>query len=247
LKTIISRQNPEIISVAKLANAKEREKQQKFIAEGLRTCSALVQSSIKLAQLYVTEAMLEEAKKITTERFITVIDKPVMEKISISSSPSGMVGVFHIPPTPEPKTVQPGLVLASISDPGNMGTLIRTAAALNIKSVVIVEGVDIWNPKVIQATAGTIGNVSLFQWSWDELIRYKGSKKLYPLVISGGKNPSNHYNDGFLVVGSEAHGIPQKWLNNCNDRLTIPMPGNTESLNAAVAGSIALYLVYCPQ
>ena len=108
----------------------------------------------------------------------------------------------------------------------------------------IIEGVDPYSPKVVQASTGTIGMISLFQWSWQELLKNKGNLSLIALAVSGGKSPSEVTADNtLLVIGSEAHGIPKEWIEKCDDTLTLPMPGATESLNAAVAGSIALYVL----
>ena len=166
-----------------------------------------------------------------------------MEKISTTKTPSGYLAVFTIPKQPQP-TVERGIVLANITDPGNMGTLMRSAAAMNIKTVVVVDGVDPWSPKVVQASAGSVGTLTIYQCSWQELLKHKQEKKLCALVVKNGKAPQEHeLNDVFLVIGNEAHGIPSDWLNDCELKCTLPMPGKTESLNAAVAGSIALYLM----
>jgi len=80
-------------------------------------------------------------------------------------------------------------------------------------------------------------------WSWDMLLKNKGTVKLIAMVVAGGKKPNEMYFDNFLlVIGSEAHGISEKQIKDCDEKLTIAMPGKAESLNAAVAGSIAMYL-----
>ncbi|HSW74219.1 MAG TPA: RNA methyltransferase [Candidatus Limnocylindria bacterium] len=245
MKTITSRQNPEIVAVANLANPKKRAEQGMFIAEGIRTCAALVASPIKLAQLYVTEPMVEQAQKIAKDTKITVVHESVMEKIAQTSTPSGMVGVFIIPPQPSFDRLTSGLVLARVSDPGNMGTLIRSCVAFGVHTVVVVEGVDPWSPKVVQASAGTIGLVTVFALSWKELLEIKDTYSLCALTVKGGQKPSElETKDALLVIGSEAHGIPTEWLQDCEYKVTLPMPGKAESLNAAIAGSIALYEIH---
>ena len=243
MKTVTSRTNPAIKQMAALQHKKYRTQYGEFIAQGIRSCSALIAAGHMPTGLYIVESILPEAQKLVSEKLITLVPDHVMQKISSTTEPSGMVGQFAIPPAPKPENLTQGLVLAQVADPGNMGTLIRTAAALNTKSVVIVEGVDPWSPKVVQASAGTIGMVTIFQWSWDQLLAQKGNKKLRSLIVSGGQPPSKQaFENTLLVVGSEAHGIPLEWINSCESTMTLPMPGNAESLNAAVAGSIALYL-----
>jgi len=241
MKIITSRSNHLIKHVCTLHSKSGRYTHGEFIAEGLRTIQALIESKNTLVTLYILQGLPAD---ITYDQSrITFVTPEVMAKISTTKTPSGYLAVFKMPPQPLPELRQ-GIVLANISDPGNMGTLIRTAAAMNMHDVVIVEGCDPWSPKVVQATAGTIGAVTMHQYSWRELITIKKEKKLCALVVSNGKPLESVIDqDLLLVVGNEAHGIPQEWLNDCELRGTIAMPGNTESLNAAVAGSIALYIL----
>lgn len=246
LKTITSRTNPEVKHVAALKDKEARHERKQFIAEGSRVCAALAQGPLTLVQLYTTKAQLAEAQKIAKNYFITLVDDHVMEKMSTATTPSGILGIFQMPQQPSFSALTPGLVAAHITDPGNMGTLIRTCAALGIKSVVAVESVDIWSPKVVQASAGTIGNVQIFTPTWKALLTWKKDFPLYALVVKGGKNPQAiEPHNALLVVGNEATGIPKEWLRDCQGFVTIPMPGNAESLNAAVAGSLGLYLTFC--
>ncbi len=243
MKTITSRTNQEIKHLASLHAKKHRTEHSQFIAEGIRACSTLIKHGHLPYALYVTERNLPAAQAIIDDSQIVLVGDHVMEKISIATTPSGIVGLFSIPKSPSPDQLTNGLVLARIADPGNTGTLMRTAAALNAKSVVLIEGSDPWSPKVVQASAGTIGMLTIFQWSWEQLIAHKGNKKLYALIVSGGKDPQKlPWKNALLVIGSEAHGIPQEWVDTSDETVTLPMPGGTESLNAAVAGSIALYL-----
>ncbi len=245
MKHITSLQNAEIQALVKLADAKGRKQQQRFIAEGFNTCSTLINGSMELLQLYTTGILLEQAGQLAPESLITLVTDNVFKKISQAVSPSGILGVFKIPPTPNPEKMGPGIVLVNISDPGNMGTLIRSCAAFGKKTVIVIEGVDPWNAKVVQASAGTSANVMLFELTWPELLTHKRELLLCGLVATGGKNPKEvALNNALLVIGSEAHGIPAQWQKECDQLLSLPMPGHTESLNAAVAGSIAMYVAW---
>ncbi len=245
MKTITSLTNPDIKYLTSLHTAKGRAQHNQFIAEGIRICQTLIDGSIKLARLYTTHEMLTQAQQMASDDRITTVSVKIMEKISPSVSPSGIMGVFTIPKPLDLADLGSGLVLAQISDPGNMGALIRSAAALGARSVVVVEGADIWNPKVVQASAGTLGNVKIFRPSWQELLDAKGNLKLHALVVEGGASPEAvNKRDCLLVVGNEAHGINPAWLAQCDQEITLSMPGKIESLNAAVAGSIALYMVF---
>jgi TrmH family RNA methyltransferase len=243
IKTITSPTNPIIKHVVTLHSAKHRAELQEFIAESFRTISTIIKAGHQPITLFTTDEFLYDAQQLINDEKIIIVSPEVMDKISTAQSPSGLLATFRIPDNSSFNSLSSGLVLAQVTDPGNMGTLIRTAAAMNQKTVVCIETVDPWNPKVVQASAGAIGNVSIFRISWDELLQHTKNIPLYALVPSEGKHPDQvNLKNGLIVVGSESHGIPQEWINQCNEKITLPMPGNFESLNAAVAGSIALYL-----
>lgn len=245
MKKIQSRSNDDIQFVTNLHKEKNRTIHQLYIAEGIRTCKTLIDAGNITKRIYVTDALLPEAQKLVDEQYITVVTTSVMGKISTSKTPSGLLAVFRMPPEPSLDQMTSGLVLANISDPGNMGTLIRSCVAMNCSTVVIVDGTDPWSPKVVQSSAGAIGKVRIIQTSWDVLVEHKGKHKLCAMVVKDGKAPDQiNFTNTLLVVGNEAHGLPDAWINQCNSRVTIPMPGDMESLNAAVAGSIALYLAF---
>jgi TrmH family RNA methyltransferase len=244
MKIISSRQNPEIIDVTRLKQKKYRDLQKRFYAEGIRTCSTLVQSGIRSIMVYVTEHGYQEYERYCMKGPVTLVTDMVMEKLSDAQEPSGIVGVFAKPEEPSWDDISSGMVLAEVSDPGNMGALIRSCAAFNAQSVIIIGGADVWHPKVVQASAGTHGYVAIISITWPELMEYKlPTSALLALVSSHGISIDAYKqsDNAFLVVGNEAHGIPEAWVAQCDERITITMPGKTESLNAAVAGSIALY------
>ena len=248
IRTITSTSNEEIKEIAKLGSTKERATQGRFIAEGTRVCTTLMNAGLKPEQIYVTdEEHAEQLRPIVSEKKITLVQSHVMEKMSQAVTPSGVLGVFPIPSKPSITSMSSGVVLAKIADPGNLGTLMRTAAAMNKRTVVLVSSVDPYSPKVVQSSAGYIAHLDIFRLDWDTLLKAKTKQnlKLVALVVSDGKNPDKiDFQDSLLVVGSEAHGIPEPWLDTCDEHMTLPMPGNIESLNAAVAGSIALYVAY---
>jgi len=243
MESITSLTNPFIKSVVALHDAKGRKEQGLFLADGVRICTTLLASKISLHTLLVTEPFYEQGVALAGDRCIRVSQK-VMEKVSPQSSASGILGIFEIPEPPAIDTLSSGLVMAGISDPGNMGTLFRTAVAFGVHSVVVVGGADPYNPKVVQASAGTLGMVSLFEFSWETLEKEAHEKglTLAALVMKGGESPAElDAKKALLIVGSEAHGIPTEWFAHIDQKITLPMPGGTESLNAALAAGIALY------
>lgn len=245
MKIITSLLNPEVKTVVSLHMAKYRKQLNQFIAEGTRSCATLLAAGMEPVGVYATAAMFPDARELMSDEKITEVTPEVMAKMSPATSPIGLLMVFPIPALPAPEELSPGLVLAHISDPGNMGTLMRTAAALNVKTVVVIGGTDVWSPKVVAATAGSIGYLNIFEISWETLLKYKRDLQLCALMPKEGDKPSDlDLSKSLLIVGSEAHGIPETWLHDCDQELTLPMPGKTESLNAAIAGAIAMYLAF---
>jgi len=241
MQKITSPENIQIKKICALQSKKGRDTQQRFIAQGQRVITTFLAQNYHLEQICVTNEMLEQAHQIAPGASTILVNTHLMNKISTVSTPSGIVAVFQIPETKK-IPLAPGLVLANITDPGNMGTLIRTAAAMGFNTVIIIEGCDPWSPKVVQASAGTLAYVSLVSCTWPALVAQKGALSLCALAVEQGMPPEQlTLKNTLLVVGNEAHGLPQEWIDQCEQCMTIPMPGNTESLNAAVAGSIALY------
>jgi TrmH family RNA methyltransferase len=246
MQTITSRQHPLIKELAQLKLAKHRAAQQRFLAEGTRTISTLCTRMRPLA-LFCTAAMHEDALTLAINDNITIVSDEVMLKLSSSTTPPGIIALFALPSEPK-EPVSTGLVLANVSNPGNMGTILRMAAAMGVTSVVIVDGTDPWGPKVVQASAGTLALINIYQWDWQTLIARKGNIPLVALVVDGGVAPEQlNLNKSLIVVGNEAQGIPNAWLASCEQKCTLAMPGKTESLNAAIATSIVLYIAYVQQ
>lgn len=187
LRQISSHANPLVQQAVKLHSAKHRTFLQKFIAEGLRTISTLIDAGHKPLTLFVTEEVISTACKLTEESAIFQVSDDIMQKISTTKTPSGFVAIFAIPPRPSFDKLGAGIVFTCLQDPGNAGTLIRTAAAMNRKTVVFIESVDPWNPKVVQASTGAIGLVDIFCIPWKTLVEKKGSHKLHALTVADGK------------------------------------------------------------
>ena len=242
MNKITSVQNELIKTIVKLHTSKGRRDQKRFLAEGQRVGESFARAKWQPLELFATAEMAITADQLF-DKEPTILSDNVMKKISTASTPSGIVAVFAYPKkNPE---LSSGLVLSKITDPGNMGTLIRSAAAFGSKTVVIVDGCDPFSPKVVQASAGTIAHVTIIQWSWKELLENKKDLKLCALTIKNGQTPESFTDkkDLLLVVGNEAHGLSESQIIACDTQLTLPMSQDTESLNAAIAGSIALYLL----
>lgn len=243
IKKITSLSNSLIQQVVKLHGSKYRSQRSQFIAEGIRTIKTFVESGYQPLTLFVTEEHSVFIKDLVPLNSAVIVSEAVMKKMSAAKTPSGLLAVFCIPPSPPLHTLSSGIVLAGMLDPGNVGTLIRTAVAMNKKSAILINSVDPFSPKVVQASTGALALIDVYTMSWDELMEYKDRPKLCALTVSNGQDPKSlDLSDSLIVVGGEARGLPIDWVKQCDARVTLPMPGGFESLNAAVAGSIALYL-----
>jgi TrmH family RNA methyltransferase len=114
---------------------------------------------------------------------------------------------------------------------------------MGLEALYLIDCVDFYNPKVVQATTGSILNLKIFIYKWHEIKDTLKAIPLCALVVDSGQKPETiDLKHSLLVIGNEGQGLPDQIINQSASRMTIPMPGNTESLNAAVAGSIAMYL-----
>lgn len=247
IRKILSHTNPLVQHVVSLHRSKYRTEFNEYIAQGIRTISTLIKAGHSPKTIFVVEEQLDQAKQYTSDENIVLVAPSVMEKISTIQTPSGMLAIFTIPQQLPYSDISSGIVLVEIQDPGNAGTLIRTAVAMNKKTAVFVESVDPWSPKVVQASAGAVGLINIFCLSWEELITHKGDLPLCALILSQQNNPrSPDLSNALIVVGNEGHGISRQRVGQCEEKMTLAMPGGFESLNAAIAGSIALYITTQP-
>lgn len=244
---ISSMQNQIVKTIVTLHSNKGRQEQGLFITQGTRAIKTILESSlIKSHSLFATEKDAHGAQELSNTYSIEwyLVSESVMQKISTTHSPSGLLLVSHIPEQKKYTGQTNAVILADITDPGNAGTLIRTAAACKIEHVIVIDGVDIWNPKVIQSSAGSIGFVNLYQLEWKDVTKIVAREMLCALVADQTKKDIHTVclKNKLLIIGNEAHGIKPEWLSDCATQVTIEMKGKTESLNAAIAGSIALYI-----
>ena len=165
-----------------------------------------------------------------------------MSAISDTKTPSGILCVVK----PSKMDFNKGnnvVVLDGVSDPGNMGTIIRTCVACGVKDIFAINCVDYTSPKVVRSTMGGIFNVNVIPATYEELLDKLQGYNLLTLDMNGEdifhltkvKSPFG------LIVGSEAHGVSKILKENCTTILSLPMVGPIESLNAAVSLSVALY------
>jgi TrmH family RNA methyltransferase len=174
---------------------------------------------------------------------IAVSDE-VMRHISDTQQPQGVLGVFPIPAASLPDYPQRLLILDSIRDPGNLGTILRTAGAAGVQGVLLSPTcVDPYNPKALRGGMGAHFRVTVIPMSWEEISQYCANIQVY-LADSDGDQRYDQIDWGnawAVIVGGEAHGAGQKARDLADKRIYIPMAAETESLNAAIAASVILF------
>lgn len=233
-----------IKQVASLRQQKFRKELDLFVVEGRKMVEELILSHFETVGLYATEAFLADNPSFANAEIANEVQ---MQQMSGQDTPPGILAVVRIPQQGEIKTnSQIVLALDGIANPGNMGTLIRTAEWFGIRDVVCsTDCVELWNPKTVQATMGSLFRVKVWRTNLAVYLQKTKSegKAIYGALLEG----ENLFQmqakpEGILVIGSESHGIRAEMLPNITHPITIPRVGGsmTESLNAAVAGGILM-------
>jgi len=258
MQTINSKDNPKLKAVRALVRSKkDRQEASAFVMEGVRALNALIDGSAlpqyKLREIWVSDtvgrAVLSAPRTAGTAVPTYCIAHDMMEQLSDCQTSQGILGVVEY--TPEPLVINPDkgnyLLVDSLMDPGNLGTLIRSAVAFGFDGVFLHgDTVEVFNPKTVRATMGALPFCKVWK-TGDEIFRtLEGlGYDLISTVIHGGEDlrgakfgPKN-----VLVIGNEAHGVSEAVQKRATRRLSIPMSGSVESLNASVAGSICMFSI----
>ncbi len=226
--------------LAKLQQKKYRVLNNKTIVEGLRLIDQLNDYGIIFDELIISNKSEIDISKYSAKQILTAsLDK--MKKITATKTPQDITAVIPIIPNPVIET-QFLLYLDGIGDPGNMGTIFRTATAAGVSGIILSPGCcEIYNPKVIRASLGSVFYLP------SETHDHNWLKSLQTTIIATTlENSTNLFElkkptSLMLVIGSEAFGVSKEILQLAQHKVKIPIPGNIESINAAVAAGIAIY------
>ena len=230
--------------VRKLSQKKFRNELKLFVAEGLRLCEEVPPAQIEFG-FYTREFLLDERARILIERLknLEEVSASTMEKISDTKTPQGILLVVrqNFSTLEEILAKKIIVVLDGVQDPGNVGTILRTAAAFNC-SVILLEGsAEIFNPKVVRSSMGAIFYLPIAKMNHDEFLNLRGVEILAAAVDDSAEIYYRHeFNkQAAIVFGSEANGVSKKILDIAR-KIFIPMNGHAESLNVATAAAIIL-------
>ncbi len=229
--------NPKIKEFAKLKQKKYRDKQGLFLVEGAHLVKEAYESG------FLEELLILEDKEFSLDTKTSYITKNVLKYLSDVETPVGIIGVCKFKNTTI--TGNKLLILDSVQDPGNLGTIIRSSAAFNIDTIIINDKcADPYSDKVIRSSQGMIFKTNIVKKDlYDYLKEIKGKIPIFGTKVTGGKNIKNieKFQTFAIIMGNEGKGVDEKLLNLCDEYLYIPMNSKCESLNVGVATSIILY------
>lgn len=252
---IESKDNSKVKLVNSLKTKKYRDKYQLMITEGLRAVNQLIESKISLDMIVFSESVYtdnEECRKVHMEYAdISIIVKDsIFSQLSDTVNTQGVIAVSKIPKydinTFYQKEKSRILLFDRIQDPGNAGTLIRTADAAGFDAIFIIKGtVDLFSPKVNRSAMGSNLYVPIIEVSEEELHDFK--KHGFEILATALDRNSFEYDEVnysqkcIIVLGNEANGVSQSILALADKKIYIPIHGKAESLNVAIAGAVVMY------
>ena len=247
-------QNPVVKAAAELKQKKYRTQNGLYLAEGLRTAEEAVAYKAVETLFYVatdddrTMRLLEDAAMQNIK--LVCVNENVMKKIADTETPQGIIAVCKMR-QPKLETLLAGgkmlLVLDRVGDPGNIGTMLRTADAAGIGGLVLLKGcADIYAPKTVRSSMGSLFHIPVLSGVSEQEFVSAAKKAGYDLLVTCLDGADNLYKADLsgriaFVMGNEAGGVSKTLLEKADKRVYIPMAGRAESLNVAMAAGIVMF------
>lgn len=246
---ITSKSNPKIKNVVKLQKSSERREQNRIIIEGRREIERAVACGFIVDTLFICNDILKESVSINAN-YVEEVTLEVFEKIAYREGSDGLLAVA-IPKYADLKSFKPKknpliIVLETVEKPGNLGAIMRTADAAGVDAVIIADPrTDLYNPNAIRASIGTIFSVPLFACSSEECINWlrENNIKIYCTYLKASIDylEADFRQGSAIVMGTEATGISDIWVDAADQNLIIPMNGIADSLNVSVTTAIVVF------
>jgi len=249
---ITSVHNPKVQWVRRLqSKSKERRAEGAFVVEGVRLLEEGLNSRWQVNYIFYTDDLGERGMNIVRafqdrDTKVEVVSENVMRAVSDTQNPQGILAVFEMHSIPLPERLNFMLILDQIREPGNLGTILRSAAVAGVQAVFLSSGTaDPFSPKVLRAGMGAHFTLPVHLANWNEIESQIKHSKLHPYLASvdGGKV---YYQADFrhplaLIIGGEADGASDTAYKASDSLIHIPRYGEVESLNASVAAGILLF------
>jgi len=250
IKTITSLQNPLIKKVLLLKEkSRARKKEGLFIIEGQRELSLAEKGDYSIETILYCDAITENSNFKADE--LVSISKAIYQKIAYRETTEGIIAIVkskkHHLESLEFKTKNPLILVAEAPEkPGNIGALLRTADAANIDCVLIANAKsDVYNPNIIRSSVGCVFTTQIGVGTTDEIITFlkKNAININCAALSASKNyiEVDFKTATAIVVGTEATGLSNTWLENSNQNIIIPMQGEIDSMNVSVSAAILIF------
>lgn len=225
----------------KLKDKKYRKSEQLFLVEGRKLCQELKKSNYEIVKTLATNSEFENYPNFL------LVDVEVLNSIATTKTPQEIVCVAKILNKSDSLPKKNSLILDNLQDPGNIGTLIRSACAFDFNDIYFINCADIYNEKVIRGSMGAIFKITPHIISKEDLLKNK--RDICDILIGTdmkSKNGIEFKNKKRLavVVGNEGNGVDEEILKHCDTTVTLKMSNDVESLNVGVAGSIMMYEIY---
>ncbi|MBK9924954.1 MAG: RNA methyltransferase [Anaerolineales bacterium] len=248
---ITSAQNPKLKLVrALMGRAKERREANAFVVEGVRLVEEAVKSNWGF-QFVLFDESLSDRGKAQVERLtssgveVEQVSESLMKSLSETETPQGILAVLEFTQLPITNNLNFILIPDQIRDPGNLGTLLRTAAATGVQAVLLPpETTDAFAPKVLRAGMGAHFRLPIHSLSWEEIKAQTKDMDIYIADMDGVSCWETDLRKPLaLVIGSEAEGASDEARQLATQKISLPMSEDVESLNAGVAGSVLMFEV----
>lgn len=250
---ITSKENDLIKHIKKLKDKKYRDENNEFIIEGVKMISEAIREDINIKHILVCDDCAQNCQissdlmyEIAKHNMARVSEK-IFKSITDVTNPQGLLAVVEKNKRSEIDYKDSFFViLDDIQDPGNIGTILRTADSINLKQIIVSsKTADAFNPKVVRSTMGAIFRVNVIVVEdLTKTVRELKKHKVKIYATDLGTNKSIYdvkYNKTAIIIGNESKGVSEELLNIADERIKIPMIGKTESLNAGVATGIIMY------
>lgn len=231
--------------IQSLGQKKPRDEAGVFIAEGPKLVKELLETTAgSIEEIYALQEWIEENKKLLTKTSVVEISEQELERISQLNTPNKVVAIVKKFSAGAP-IISKGIItlaLDTIQDPGNLGTIIRTADWFGVAQIVCSRDcADVYNSKVVQATMGSIARVKVFYVDLEKWLVQQQDVRIYAAVLEGQDiTAMKKIKEGIILIGNESKGISDEILKLANVKITIPKKGKAESLNAAVAAGVIM-------
>ncbi len=254
MQVITSKDNEIIKSIKKLKDKKYRDEAGLYVVEGIKMIEEAIEEEADIKKIVICEECVE-AGSIEQKLLYTIakydciyVKEKIFNLLTDVVAPQGILAVIAKPSKDTNIRYDQDIILAldGIQDPGNLGTILRTADSVNLKQIIVTKNTaDAYNPKVVRSTMGAIFRVNIIETENLEKTLKEIQKNKFKVIVTSLDTNNSIYDIDYakkvIVIGNEANGVTKEVQEMADNKVKIPMLGKTESLNASVAAGIMLY------